>query len=289
MIHAPSLLMPPATRGVPLVVTIHDAIPWTDPDMLTGRGARWHRRMGLRADRYAAAVCVPTHAVAERLQAALPGLKGRLHVVGAGVAPALLAEPPARQAADVRARLELPDRFVLTVGTLEPRKGLDVLVCALAEVGAGAPQLIAVGQSGWGGVDLVSSARAAGLPEGSVRALGRVSDAELAVVLRAATSLVEPSRVEGFGLPVAEAMAVGTPVICSDAPALVEVAGPAALIFKRGDPAELATALDRVMRDDALRDRLATAGRERAVEFTWDAVARRAWRLYGGLTEGSHR
>jgi glycosyltransferase involved in cell wall biosynthesis len=183
----------------------------------------------------------------------------------------------------VRERLELPERFILTLATLEPRKGLDVLIAALARLGAGAPPLLVVGQPGWGGVDIDATARAAGLPVGAVRTLGRIDDADLSVVLRAANALVAPSRAEGFGLPVAEAMAVGTAVVCSDAPALVEVAGDAAMIVARGDDGVLAEAIEAVWADEALRGRLSEAGVLRSARYTWDAVAQRAWRLYREL------
>ena len=115
-----------------------------------------------------------------------------------------------------------------------------------------------------------------------MRALGRVSDADLAVLLRRATALVVPSRAEGFGLPLLEAMAVGTPVVTADAPALVEVAGGAALASGLA-PAELAEALARVTGDDALRAELRAAGPQRAAAYTWDGAATRLWGAYRGL------
>jgi glycosyltransferase involved in cell wall biosynthesis len=273
LVHAPTLLLPPR-RGIPLVVTIHDAVPWTHPETLTPHGVRWHRAMGERAARDADAVAVPSAATGDDLRRVLPALAGRLHVLGAGVAPALLAEPDAGLAARVAGRL--PERYLLSVATVEPRKGLDVLLDALARLGSAAPELILVGQSGWGRLP----------PANGVRWLGRVPDAELAVVLRQATALVMPSRAEGFGLPVAEAMAVGTPVVCSDAPALVEVADDAALVVPRGDAAALADALSGLLADESLRRRLAAAGLARARRFDWRDVARRAWRLYRELTSG---
>lgn len=284
VVHAPSLLVPPVRRGVPLVVSIHDTVPWTHPDTLTPHGVRWHVTMAQRAVAAGAAICVLTRVVGEQLREVLPGLADdRLHVLGAGVSPALRAEPDADTAAEVRRRLDLPERFLLTLATLEPRKGFDVAVAALARLGTDVPLLVA-GQPGWGGVDVAAAARAAGLRDGFVRVLGRVSDADLAVVLRSATALLAPSRAEGFGLPVAEAMAVGTPVVCSDAPALVEVAGDAALVVPVGDAQRLAEAVEAVLTDDALRARLAAAGPARAAFYDWDAVAGRAWDVYRSVS-----
>jgi glycosyltransferase involved in cell wall biosynthesis len=266
------------------VVTIHDAVPWTHPETLTPRGARWHRAMAERAARSAAAITVPTQAVADELADVLPAVRDMpVHVLGAGVARALVRVPDPDYAERVAAALTLPERFVLSLATLEPRKGLDVLIDALAALGASAPQLLVVGQPGWGGVDPASAARHAGLPSGRLRVLGRISDPELAVVLRRATMLVAPSRAEGFGLPVAESMAVGTPVVCSDAPALVEVVGSAAAVVPRGDAGALAVAIAKLFDDSADRDRMARAGRARAAMFDWDGVARRAWNLYRSL------
>jgi glycosyltransferase involved in cell wall biosynthesis len=286
VLHAPTLLVPPRRR-YPLVVTIHDAVPWTHPQTLTPRGARWHRAMAERATRIAAAIAVPTHAVADELAAALPALRAvPVHVLGAGVTRAVLREPDAAYAERVSAALALPERFVLSLATLEPRKGLDVLIEALATIGASAPQLLVVGHAGWGGVDPGAAASRAGLPHGRLRVLGRLEDPELAVVLRRATMLVAPSRAEGFGLPVAEAMAVGTPVVCSDAPALVEVAGGAAAVVPRGDAGALAAVIAKLLDDSAERDRMADAGQSRATAFDWDRVAERAWALYRSLASG---
>jgi glycosyltransferase involved in cell wall biosynthesis len=283
VVHAPSLLFPPR-RGVPHVVSIHDTVPWTHPETLTPRGARWHRAMAERAVRDGATIAVLTEAVGAELRSVLPGLAAdRIRFLGAGVSDALRAAPTPGHVAAVRERLGLPEHFILSVATLEPRKGLDVLIAALARLGPAAPTLLVVGRPGWGGVDLDTAAQAAGLREGAVRALGHIADADLAVVLRAADVLVAPSLAEGFGLPVAEAMAVGTAVVCSDAPALVEVAGDAAVVVPRADARLLADAIEVVAGDSSARTGLIAAGLARAERYTWVAVAERSWRLYREL------
>src|SRR6476620_2298189 len=129
LVHAPTLLAPP--RGPrPLVVTVHDAVPWTHPETLTPRGVHWHRRMAERVVPTADALVVPTHAVATEL-AEFVTLPGRVVVSGAGVGKQL-GEPP--DADERRRRLGVPEGgYLLSVATLEPRKGLDVLLAALAE------------------------------------------------------------------------------------------------------------------------------------------------------------
>jgi glycosyltransferase involved in cell wall biosynthesis len=279
VLHAPTLLAPP--RGhTPLVVTVHDAVPWTHPETLTPRGVRWHRRMAERVVATADALVVPTNAVAADLARVLT-LPSRVVVTGAGVGDGLA--PPV-DAADRRRRLGVPaGDYLLTVATLEPRKGLDVLLGALAARRDDLPPLVVVGQPGWGGVQLADMATELGLPASQVRRLGRVSDPDLASVLQTATALVMPSRAEGFGLPVLEAMACGVPVVSSDAAALVEVGGGATVLTPVGDVAALAEALVDVVGDPAVRARLAEAGRRRAGDFSWTRVASDLWGLYASL------
>ncbi|MDR1998897.1 MAG: glycosyltransferase family 4 protein, partial [Frankiaceae bacterium] len=286
VVHAPTALLPPARppwfpRRAALVATIHDAVAWTHPETLTAPGARWHQAMGERAAREAAAVVVPTRAVAEQLRAVLAGLDPeRLHVVAQGPPPSLARVSPAGRIG--AARLGLPPRYLLSVATLEPRKGLDVLLRALAEPAAPDIALLVVGQPGWGGVDVAEEAGRLGIGD-RVRVLGRLDDDALSAVLAGATASVLPSRAEGFGLPLVEAMSVGVPAVTSDDPALVEVGGGAAICVPRGDAAALAGALARVAGDERLRARMSAAGRLRAADFDWDASAARLWALYRGL------
>jgi glycosyltransferase involved in cell wall biosynthesis len=278
IVHAPTPLFPPRWRR-PLVVTVHDAVPWTHPETLTPRGARWHRSMIERAARTADAIVVPTGAVADELarHVALPRPPV---VVGEGVSGALVPGPDAAERA---AALGLPDGdYVVTLATVEPRKGLDVLLAAMADPRAPKVPLLVVGQAGWGGVDVAGAAAGLGIGD-RVRLLGRLSDADLAVVLARAAVLAAPSRAEGFGLPVLEAMAAGVPVVSSDAPALVEVGGGAALTVPVGDSAALAESLAGVMESAALRTQLSEAGRRRAADFSWSATADSLWQLYRSL------
>jgi glycosyltransferase involved in cell wall biosynthesis len=288
-VHAPTPLAPPAARrGHSLVVTVHDTVPWTHPETLTRRGADWHRKVITRAVREANAIVVPTSAVSTELSLWLgrppagnpspPGAppSARVHVIGHG-APRTLTEPPEESAAgEIRRRLRLPNRYVLAVGTLEPRKGLTVLVDALARPTAPDLPLVVVGQTGWGSVEL----GARGLPADRLRLLGKLTDAELAVVLHGAAVLAVPSLAEGFGLPLLEAMAAGVPVVHSDAPALVEVAGGTGVVARRNDPADLAGALRTVFADEAGTAARVAAAKLRASTFTWAQAAEQVWRLH---------
>lgn len=279
-VHAPTPLAPPGPkRGRGLVVTIHDTVPWSHPQTLTRRGAAWHRAMIGRAAQRASALVVPSAAVAAELTRYL-ATNVRVHVVGHGVSGAVTRPPAEDAAARMAARLELPECYLLAVGTVEPRKGLDVLVEALARRGAPPLPLVIAGPRGWGDVDLLEKARRVGLPPRRLLLLGKVTDAELAVVLRGAAVLVAPSLAEGFGLPVLEAMAVGVPVVHSDVPALVEVAGGTGVMVRRGDPAALAGALRDVLTDLERTQRRVAAARRRAATFTWERAARGVWAVH---------
>jgi glycosyltransferase involved in cell wall biosynthesis len=279
VVHAPTLLAPPRGRR-PLVVTVHDTVPWTHPETLTPRGVRWHRAMAARAAAHADAVVVPTHAVAAALREHVR--PRRVEVVGEGVSSALGALPAD---ADARAAaLGLPGGpFLASLATMEPRKGLDVLVRALADPAAPDLPLVVVGQAGWGGVDVHELAREAGLAPDRLRVLGRIPDEDLALVLARASLLVVPSRAEGFGLPVLEGMAAGVPVVTSDDPALVEVGGDATVAVPVGDAAALARALGELAADDAQRAGMVAAGRARAAGYTWAGAAASLLSLYEDL------
>ncbi|WP_228453201.1 glycosyltransferase family 4 protein [Rathayibacter toxicus] len=287
MVHAPSLFAPlrqhDIREGDQIAVTIHDAVPWTHPETLTTHGAKWHRAMAKRARKYADAIVVPTHAVAQQLTEVLD-IGSRIRVIGGAVGSGLVLPDDAEE----RARaLNLPSEYVLSVGTLEPRKGVLPLITAFG--GAGAPEipLLLVGPAGWGDLDVASVRAEQGLDETRVRCLGVLDDADLAVVLDRATVFVYPSLAEGFGLPLLEAMHFGVPVVHSDDPALLEVASEAGVAVERAVakdyPERLGQAIGDLLADDDLRERLAVAGRDRSRAFSWRDSAERVWALHADL------
>lgn len=266
--YSPSVFAPLAPRGKH-IVTIHDAIPWTHPETLTSRGAAWHQAMGERAARFADVIIVPTEAVASRLSDFL-ALGDRIRVIGGAPTSDLTipTDSPARRQA-----LQIPTNFVAFVGTLEPRKGLEQLITALATVDN--LSLVVIGPTGWGGVHVATLVARSGILASRVHALGRLDDADLAAVLSASRALVVPSIDEGFGLPVLEAMSLGVPVIHSTAAALVEVAGNAAISVDVHGPrgtSALAEALTGLT-DEELRRDLISRGKARSAQFSWDANA----------------
>ena len=279
-VHATTPLAPRRARA--LVVTVHDAVPWTHPETLTTRGVAWHRDIIGRAAQRANAIVVPSLAVADDLSGIFPAAADRIHVVGHGVTPL----PPPTDATQRRNRLGLPERYVLCVATIEPRKGLDVLVEAMTLPPMRDQHLVVVGPPGWGAVDIGQVASAAGLSPDRVQVTGHLPDLDLAAVLTGAAVLAAPSRSEGFGLPVLEAMAAGVPVVVSDAPALVELAGSAALVVAREDPRALAAALAHLLTDESAAHELAGRGTRRSRDFSWRAAADRLWELHAGSGPG---
>jgi glycosyltransferase involved in cell wall biosynthesis len=174
----------------------------------------------------------------------------------------------------MRERVDAGDRpIVLTVSAKLAHKNLIRLISALASIPAGQrPLLVLPGYPTAHEPQLREHARALGI-ESDVRLLGWVSGAELEALYGAATCFVFPSLAEGFGLPVLEAMARGVPVACSARGALAEVAGDAALLFNPLEESEIAQAIRRLIDDGDESARLATAGRERAAGFSWQAAA----------------
>ncbi|HVH07461.1 MAG TPA: glycosyltransferase family 1 protein [Myxococcota bacterium] len=263
---------PPRTR---VLLHLHDLVFARHPGTLSARNrvllARFVPASLASADHV---LCFSEHTKREAtLLYSLP--PERLTVVPHGVHPRFFAVSSPGQRARLRARHRLPERYLLFVGTLEPRKNLSSLLEAHDLLPPGLRRdhpLVLIGDSGWGG----GAARAAlrrRAESGRVIPLGYVADEDLPGLYAAAAALVLPSLYEGFGLPVLEAMAAGTPVVCSDAAALAEVAGGAALLCPPTDVDGLSAAIERVLSDGDLRGELVRCGRERASGFTWERAA----------------
>lgn len=270
VVHATNFVLPPSVRAGS-VLTIHDLAFLDAPEEIPASESALPelvRRSARRAD----VVCTPTRAVAETVSERL-GVPGeRIRVTPLGVDPAwFVARPPGD---NLRRRLGLPERYLLFVGAEGPRKGLSGLIAAHA-ADPELPPLVLVGP----GTDEI--------PGDSTRVIrtGYLSELDLRRVVAGAALLVLPSRDEGFGLPVLEAMACGVPVVCSDVPALREVAGGLATLVPVGDVEALTAALSSTMDDGVSADTLAKR-RAHASEFTWRRCAEETVAAYRQAARG---
>ncbi len=201
----------------------------------------------------------------------------RVRVVHHGVSPRF--QPT--QDPGARARYGLPERYLLYLGTLQPRKNLERLLAAYARLPRTAPPLVLAGGRGWYFERIACAVSAYGLEE-RVLFPGYIADADLPAVLSGAIALVYPSLYEGFGMPLLEAMACGTPVIASRASSLPEVVGEAGWLVDPLDSEALREALERILEDEGLREQLRARGLERARTFSWE---RCAWETLAVLEE----
>jgi glycosyltransferase involved in cell wall biosynthesis len=270
LVHGLAYASPALAPGVATVVTLHDLTWWHQPDAATPLARRMFRLLtelcGRTADRVIA--------VSETAKADLVATAGipaqKIDVAAHGVNPDPLAAPT--PAAELRERLGLPDGapVVLCVGQLARHKNIAALVRALPEL-PGA-RLVVPGRATEHRDELEALARERGVRDRLVLP-GFVDDPDLEGLYALADCFALPSFLEGFGMPLLEAMRRGVPVACSNVSALPEVAGDAALLFDPRDDASVAGALQRVLGDGALRERLVAAGLARAAEFTWARAA----------------
>lgn len=204
----------------------------------------------------------------------------KITVVHEAAAPTFVPQPP-DQVERVRRQYSLPDRYLLAVGTIEPRKNYARLVEALASLRRDDPdlRLVIAGPDGWLTEGFYQAIERHGQADAVIRP-GWVADDDLPALMAGATALAQPSIYEGFGLPVLEAMAVGTPVACSHTSSLSEIAGDAALTFDPEDGEALTAMLRRLLNNAVLRDELREKGRQRAAGFSWERAARETWTVY---------
>jgi glycosyltransferase involved in cell wall biosynthesis len=181
----------------------------------------------------------------------------------------------------VRQRYQLPDRFIYFVSTLEPRKGIDTLLEAFAIIAPTQPdvKLVITGKRGWYTEQIFAQIEHLQLAP-RIQITDYVPDEDLPALYNCADVLAFPSRYEGFGLTVLEAMACGTPVICSNSSSLPEVAGDAALLVPPDNAAALAQALQRVLNDAALRQQMKALGQQQAARFSWSRTAQETLAVY---------
>jgi glycosyltransferase involved in cell wall biosynthesis len=273
----------PLRCASPYVVTIHDAGLWLHPEYHYLRRIATLRPLIPGAVRRATAVVTVSHSVKRELIEILRLPEEHVRVIHPGVPPHFARRPSTAELDRARRTHGLPERFILAVGALEPRKNLTRLVEAymalVADPCCRDVGLVVVGPPGWKNAPLLE-AMARVRPPARVFRLGLVPTDVLVSLYHLATVVAFPSLYEGFGLPVAEAMTCGTPVVTSGVGALAEVAGQAAQLVDPLDVESIADGLRRVIDDDGLAAELRLQGLERARSFTWTRAAREMRELY---------
>jgi glycosyltransferase involved in cell wall biosynthesis len=265
-------------------VTIHDLSVLRFPHYFRTWFRNYARWVLPRTARSARAVITVSEAIKQELIGELALPPERITVVSNGVTSEFRAEgASAGSGRELRQKYDLPKTFVLSVGTIEPRKNLVRLIEAIQQLrrrdALADVHLVHAGPTGWMGAD-VSKAVAQFTPRHAVRFLGLVPRADLPSLFREARLLAYPSLYEGFGLPVLEAMACGCPVVTSDRSALPEITAGAAVLVDPTSVEAIADGIARVWQNDTLRDDLARRGIARAAHFSWDRCARETARVY---------
>jgi glycosyltransferase involved in cell wall biosynthesis len=261
-------------RGARLTTTVHDMTCWLMPELHSRANRKLAHWFGEKVMKRADGILAISESTRRDAVEILGLDPDRIEVVYPGV-PDAYFEVTAADVHAVREKYKLERPYVLSVGTVEPRKNVAGLLKAWVQLGAAAREeygLVVVGPIGWADRATVAEVREASK---GVRYLGYVAEADLPGITAGAAALAYPSFYEGFGLPVAQAMAAGTAVLTSNVSSLPEVAGDAGLLVDPRSQAELRDGLERLLTSATLRERLGGNGRIRAGQFRWQKAARR--------------
>lgn len=281
VLHGPAFLIPTRRTRVPKVVTIHDLVAFTHPKTIPAKYALYMRALIRRATRAAIRVITVSESVRQEVVARFAIDPARVIAIPHGVSERFR---PADSAAidDARRRHRLERPYLLFVGNLEPRKNLPGLVRAFRLVRERWPtalDLAVAGQVAWKSASLVEELRAADVRD-SVKLLGYVPTADLPALYSGAAAFVFPTHWEGFGMPVLEALACGTPVVASRIPSIVEVAGDVVRFVDPENPESIARGIIDAIDGRRSRSEIAAKGIARAAQFTWSASAEATLAVY---------
>ncbi len=281
LLHSPDFI-PPFIGSFQRVITVHDLNFLYYPQFLTADSRRYYNNQIERAVRVADHILADSHATQLDLIKLLNVPDEKITVVWLAPDEAVYRELSPDELSAARARLHLPDRFILFAGTLEPRKNVAGLIRAyriLLDRSAANPDLILAGSRGWLFDETQALVNELRLTD-HVRWIDSPADVDLAALYNLTSMLVLPSYYEGFGLTVLEAMACGAPAIISDRGSLPEIAGGAALEIDPDDPVEWADTIERVLSDAALAHDLRRLGLQRVTEFSWERCAQETLAVY---------
>jgi glycosyltransferase involved in cell wall biosynthesis len=279
LIHFPAL-PPPVACLRPFIWTLHDATPWLYPDTMDLKGRLYFQWVGAWAARLSRSIITVSHEARRDITRALRIAESKVRVVYEGVDGAFRKVGDHALLDSVRLRYGLPERFILSVGTLEPRKNLPALIQAyrrMRKANQTKLGLVIAGRTGWKSEGVQDHL---GSEADRVVVTGFVPQRELVALYNLAEIFVLPSLYEGFGFPPLEAMACGCPVIVSNRGSLPEVVGDAALLIDPESEDSIVAAILRMECSQSLRAHLVRRGLERVKSFSWKTTAAKTLDLY---------
>ena len=290
LFHGPSFTLPPSFT--PSLLTVHDLSFLRYPHGAHPALLAWLTKAVPRSLRRARHVLADSESTRTDLIELMQVPTDRITVIGAGVEERFKPVTDPETLGQVRARYKLPDRFILSVSTLEPRKNFTGLIAAFNQMVTSSRlssmadlHLVIAGGKGWLYDDIFAAAETSPLRE-RIHFAGYVADEDLPALYSLATLFAFPSHYEGFGIPVLESMACGTPVVCANNSSLPEIAGDAALLIEATDTEALADAIHHLVIDTSLREKLIQRGYEQAGKFRWEKAARRLLDVYSTIAGG---
>ncbi len=283
--HSPNFILPPTGRAKALL-TVHDLSFIRHPQGAVDKLRRWLETVVPRSLARADHVLADSLSTRNDLLEIYRVPPEKITVVGAGVEERFQPAASPAQLEAIRQKYRLPARFILGLGTLEPRKNFTGLIRAFSDSPVrNTHHLVIAGGKGWLYDDIFAAAANSPAAE-RIHFTGFVADADLPALYNLADIFAYPSHYEGFGIPVIEAMACGTPVVCANNSSLPEVAGNAALQVDAADAPALAGALAQAATDLALRQTMVERGLAQAKTFNWAAAARRLLAVYQSYQAG---
>jgi glycosyltransferase involved in cell wall biosynthesis len=275
--HFPNFIMPPLSRGK-CVVSIHDASFLRFPEF-TERGNLAYLRSAIKSTvRRADAIITISHFSASELGYFFPEARPKINVIYPGVAEHIL-HSTAQAGAGLRHALGLRRKYLLTVGTLEPRKNIELLIRLFEAMKEFQGELVIVGRRGWKYSSTIDRMRSSSRAH-DIRLLENINDRELAAIYAGAELFLFPSHYEGFGFPPLEAMVCGTPVISSTGGSLKEALGEGALLIDSFDVLRWTRAAEMLINDKQVRQMFIEKGQHQVAKYSWTETARQTMALY---------
>jgi glycosyltransferase involved in cell wall biosynthesis len=287
LFHSPDFVLPPISQKVPTLLTVHDLSFIHFPETFTENLVSYLNRIVPWSINRATHILADSKSTKNDLIRFWSVPEDKITVLYSGVSRGFKPVTSIKEIRRVRKKYKLGDGpYLLSVGTVQPRKNYGMLIKAFREVADKYDHnLIIVGGMGWMHEPILEEVSKQRL-EGRVRFLGYINDRDLPALYSAATLFALPSLYEGFGLPILEAMACGVPVIASDSSCFPEVVGEAGLLLPADDVEAWSNALVEMIEDMSRRMKLVGAGFLRARRFSWPSAARDLLTVYGNLLEG---